>query len=326
MGVAMKLPRREFLYLATAAAFPVVPSAAIAETYPSRPVRLIVGFPAGYATDIVARLVAQALSERLGQQVFVENHPGAATNIAAEEVVNATADGYTLLAMTVTNAVNATLYNNLKFDIVRDIAPIVATFRSPNVLVVTPSLPVKTLSEFITYAKANPGKINYASAGYGSAPNVNAELFKMMAAVELIHVPYSGSFVPDLLSGQVQCAFPPIPLAIANIRAGKLRALAVTSATRSDALPDVPAVAEFVPGFEATIWHGIGAPKKTPAAIITTLNRQINAVLTDSKVKERFADVGGTPLGGSPADFYKLITDEIAKWGKVIRVANINPA
>jgi tripartite-type tricarboxylate transporter receptor subunit TctC len=228
--------------------------------------------------------------------------------------------------MTVTNAVNSTLYKNLKFNIVHDIAPVVATFRSPNVLVVTPALPAKTLPEFIAYAKANPGKINYASAGYGSAPNVNAELFKMMVGVDLMHVPYSGSLLPDLLSGQVQCAFVPIPLAIANIRADKLRALAVTSATRSDALPNVPAVTEFVPGFEASIWHGIGAPKKTPEAIVNRLNHQINAVLIDPKVKERFADVGGAPLGGSPTDFYKLITDEIAKWGNVIRVANINPS
>jgi tripartite-type tricarboxylate transporter receptor subunit TctC len=218
------------------------------------------------------------------------------------------------------------LYKNLRFDIVHDIAPIAATFRSPNVLVVTPSLPAKTLPEFIAYAKANPGKINYASAGYGTAPNVNAELFKIMAGVDLVHVPYSGSFVPDLLSGQVQCAFPPIPLAIANIRAGKLRALAVTSAMRSDALPDVPAVAESVPGFEASIWHGIGAPKNTPATIINKLNHQINAVLADPKIKERFADIGGIPLGGSPADFRTLITDEVAKWGKVIQVANINPS
>jgi tripartite-type tricarboxylate transporter receptor subunit TctC len=298
----MKLPRRQFLHLAWgAAALSTLSRIATADTYPSRPVRLIIGFPAGYATDIVARLVAQSLSERLGQQVFVENHPGAATNIAVGEVVNAAPDGYTLLGMTVTNA-------------------------SPNVLVVTLSLPAKTLPEFISYAKANPGKINYASAGYGTAPNVNAELFKMMTGVDLVHVPYSGSFVADLLSGQVQCAFPPIPLAIANIRADKLRALAVTSAMRSDALPDVPAVAEFVPGFEASIWHGIGAPKNTPAAIINKLNHQINAVLVDAKIKERFADIGGIPLGGSPADFRTLITDEIAKWGKVIRIANINPA
>ena len=323
----MKLARRKFLHVAAGVAIlPAATRLASALDYPARPVRIIVGFPAGYATDIVARLVAQSLSERLGQQVFVENHPGAATNIAVGEVVNATPDGYTLLAMTVTNAVNATLYKNLHFDIVHDIAPIAATFRSPNVLVVTPSLPAKTLPEFIVYAKANPGKVNYASAGYGTGPNVNAELFKMMAGVDLVHVPYSGSFVPDLLSGQVQCAFPPIPLAIANIRAGKLRALAVTSAMRSDALPDVPAVAESVPGFEASIWHGIGAPKNTPATIINKLNHQINAVLADPKIKERFADIGGIPLGGSPADFRTLITDEVAKWGKVIQVANINPS
>jgi len=323
----VKLARRKFLHVAAGVAIlPAATRLASALDYPARPVRIIVGFPAGYATDIVARLVAQSLSERLGQQVFVENHPGAATNIAVGEVVNATPDGYTLLAMTVTNAVNATLYKNLHFDIVHDIAPIAATFRSPNVLVVTPSLPAKTLPEFIAYAKANPGKINYASAGYGTGPNVNAELFKMMTGVDLVHVPYSGSFVPDLLSGQVQCAFPPIPLAIANIRADKLRALAVTSATRSEALPDVPAVAEFVPGFEASIWHGIGAPRKTPTAIINALNHQINAALADPRMKERFADLGGVALGGSPADFGTLITDEIAKWGKVIQVANINPS
>ena len=323
----MKIPRREFLHLgAAAAALSVNSRIAMADTYPSRPAHLIVGFPAGYATDIIARLIAESLSQRLGQQVIVENRPGAATNIAAEDVVNATPDGYTLLAVTVTNAVNATLYKKLNFNLVSDIAPIAATFRSPNVLVVTPSLPPKTLPEFIAYAKANPGKINYASAGYGSAPNVNAELFKMMAGVDLVHVPYSGSFIPDLLSGQVQCAIPPIPLAIANIRAGKLRALAVTSAKRSDALPDIPAVAEFVPGFEASIWHGIGAPKNTPAAIVNKLNHEINAVLSDPKVKERFAGLGGAPIGGSPEEFRTLITDEVAKWGKVIRVANINPA
>jgi tripartite-type tricarboxylate transporter receptor subunit TctC len=320
----MNLIRRGFLRMAAgAAALSALSPLVKAQTYPMRPIRLIVGFPPGYATDIVARLIAQALSERLGQQVAVENHPGAATNIAAEEVVNAAPDGYTLLAMTVTNAVNATLYKNLNFDITRDIAPIIATFTSPNVLVVTPSLPAKTLPEFIAYAKRNPGKINYASAGYGTAPNVNAELFKMMTGVNLVHVPYSGSFLPDLLSGQVQVAFPPIPLAIANIRGGKLRALAVTSATRSDALPGIPAVAELVPGFEASIWHGIGAPKNTPTDIVNKLNHEINAVLADPNVKERFANLGGTPLGGSPADFSKLITNEIEKWGKVIRTADI---
>jgi tripartite-type tricarboxylate transporter receptor subunit TctC len=323
----MKILRREFLHLsASATALSLSSRSVWADNYPSRPIHLIVGFPAGYATDIVARLIAASLSQRLGQQVVVENHPGAATDIAAEEVVNAAPDGYTLLAMTVTNAVNATLYKNLSFDIHTDIAPIVATFTSPNVLVVTPSLPVKTLPEFISYAKAHPGKINYASAGYGSAPNVNAELFKMMTGVNLVHVPYSTSFIPDLLSGQVQCAFPPIPLAIANIRAGKLRALAVTSARRSDALPGVPAVAEFVPGFDATIWHGIGAPKNTPATIVSKLNSEINAVLADPKVKERFADLGGAAIGGSSEQFRTLIADEVTKWGKVIRTANINPA
>jgi tripartite-type tricarboxylate transporter receptor subunit TctC len=326
-GPPMKILRREFLRLGVSAtALSLVSRNAWADNYPSRPVHLIVGFPAGYATDIIARLISASLSQRLGQQVVVENHPGAATNIAAEEVVNAAPDGYTLLAMTVTNAVNATLYKNLSFDIRNDIAPIVATFTSPNVLVVTPSLPVKTLPEFISYAKAHPGKINYASAGYGSAPNVNAELFKMMTGVDLVHVPYSTSFIPDLLSGQVQCAFPPIPLAIANIRAGKLRALAVTSAKRSGALPNVPAVAEFVPGFEATIWHGIGAPKNTPLAIVNKLNSEINAVLADPKVKERFADLGGAAIGGSPDQFRTLIAGEVTKWGKVIRAANINPA
>ena len=320
----MRIPRRKFLQFGTGvAAVPITTRFAWAQDYPTRPIRLIIGFPPGYATDIVARLIAQALSEQLGQQVAVENHPGAATNIAAEEVIKSAPDGYTLLGMTVTNIVNATLYRDLKFDITRDITPVVATFTSPNVLVVTPSLPAKTLPEFIAYAKANPGKINYASAGFGTAPNVNAELFKMMTGVNLVHIPYRGSFLPDLLSSQVQVAFPPIPLAIANIRNGKLRALAVTSATRSDALPGIPAVAEFVPGFEASIWHGIGAPKQTPAQIVDKLNSQINLVLADPKVKERFANLGGAVLGGSPADFAKLITSEIEKWGNVIRTADI---
>lgn len=321
----MKLPRRRFLHLAAGAAALMAP-AAKAETYPSRPVLLIVGFPAGFAPDIVARLIAQSLSQRLGQQVAVENRPGAATNIAAEKVVQAIPDGYTLLAMTLANAVNATLYANLNFDIKNDIAPVVATFRSPNVLVVTPSLPVKTLPEFIAYAKAHPGKINYASAGFGTASNVNAELFKMMTGVNLVHVPYSTSFMPDLLSGQVQTSFLPIPLVIGNIRAGKLRALAVTSATPSAVLPGIPPVTEFVPGFEAAIWEGIGAPKNTPVAIIDKLNAEINAVLADPKTKDRFADLGGEAIGGTPAEFGTLITGEIKKWGKVIKYADIKPA
>ena len=320
----MKLPRRKFLHLAAAAAvLPAASRIARAQTYPTRPVRIVVGFPAGSATDIVARLIAQSLSERLGQQVIVDNRTGAGSNIGAEVVVRADPDGYTLLAMTVTNAVNATLYQGLNFDIVRDIAPIVATFRSPNVVVVNPSVPAKTLPEFIAYAKANPGKINYASFGYGSAPNVNAELFKMMTGVDMVHVPYRANPVPDLLGGQVQVLFSPMPVTIAYIRAGTLRALAVTSATRSEALPDIPTVAEFVPGFEANIWHGIGAPKNTPPAIINKLNKEINAVLADPKIKARFAEIGGTALGGTPADFAKLIADEIEKWAKVIKFAGI---
>jgi len=322
----MKLPRRQLLRLAaSAAALAALPRIARAQSYPTRTVRIVVGFPPASATDIVARLIAQSLSERIGQQVIVDNRPGAGSNIAAEAVAKAAPDGYTLLAMTVTNAVNATLYEGLNFDIVRDIAPIVGTFRSPNVMAVNLSVPAKTLPEFIAYAKANPGKINYASFGYGSAPNVNGELFKMMAGVDLVHVPYRGNPVPDLLGGQVQVIFSPMPVTIEQIRAGKLRALAVTGATRSDALPDVPTVADFVPGFEAYIWHGIGAPKDTPADIIEKLNKEINAVLADPKIKERFADVGGAPIGGSPAELGKLLATEIEKWGKVIKAANIKP-
>jgi tripartite-type tricarboxylate transporter receptor subunit TctC len=322
----MKLPRRKFIYLAAgAAALPLLPRAACALDYPTRPVRIILGFPPGSATDIVARLIAQSLSERLGQQVIVDNRPGAGSNIGTEAVVRSPPDGYTLLAATVTNAVNATLYQDLNFDFVRDIAPVIGTFRSPNVMVVTQSLPTKTLAEFIAYAKANPGKINYASFGYGTAPNMAAELFKMMAGVDLVHVPYRNNYLPDLIAGQVQVAFNPIALSIAQIKAGKLRALAVTGTTRSDALPDVPTVAEFVPGYSAIIWHGIGAPKDTPADIIDKLNTEINAVLADPGLKARFADLGGTAIGGSPADFSKLIASEIEKWGKVVRAANIKP-
>jgi tripartite-type tricarboxylate transporter receptor subunit TctC len=322
----MKLPRRKFIYLAAAAvALPILPRAACALDYPTRPVRIILGFPPGSATDIVARLIAQSLSERLGQQVIVDNRPGAGSNIGTEAVVRSPPDGYTLLAATVTNAVNATLYQDLNFDFVRDIAPVIGTFRSPNVMVVTQSLPAKTLVEFIAYAKANPGKINYASFGYGTAPNMAAELFKMMAGVDLVHVPYRTNYLPDLISGQVQVAFNPIALSIAQIKAGKLRALAVTGTTRSEALPDLPTVAEFVPGYSAIIWHGIGAPKDTPADIINKLNTEINAALADPGLKARFADLGGTAIGGSPGDFRKLIAAEIEKWGKVVRAANIKP-
>jgi tripartite-type tricarboxylate transporter receptor subunit TctC len=322
----MELARRRLLQLAAGAAA-LLPFSrnAFALDYPTRPVRLIAGFPAASATDIVARVIAQPLSEKLGQQVIVDNRPGAGSNIGTEAVVRSAPDGYTLLAATVTNAVNATLYKDLSFDFVRDIAPVVGTFRSPNGVVVTQSLPAQTLPEFIAYAKANPGKINYASFGYGTAPNMAAELFKMMAGVDLVHVPYRTNYLPDLISGQVQVAFNPIALSIAQVKAGKLRALAVTGTARSDALPDVPTVAEFVPGYEAYIWHGIGAPKDTPADIVGKLNATINDVLADPNVNARFAELGGSAIGGSPADFAKLIAAEIQKWGKVVQAANIKP-
>ncbi len=316
--------RRRFLRLAGAvAAFPLVPSMAWAQAYPTRPVRLIVGFPPGSATDTVARLIAPELSQRLGQQVIVENKTGAGSTIAAEIVAKAAPDGYTLLAMTITNAVNETLYQGLSYDFARDIVPVIGTFQSPNVLAVNPAVPAKTLAEFIAYAKSNPGKINFASFGIGSAPHMNGELFDTMAGVKMVHVPYRGSPMPDLLSGQVQAIFSPMPVTIGAIQAGKLRALAVTTATRSSTLPDVPTVAESVPGFNASIWHGIGAPKGTPPEIIAKLNTDINAVLAEPKTKEMFAKYGGTPMGGSSADFAKFIADEIAKWAKVIKTANI---
>jgi len=288
-------------------------------------VRIVAGFPPGTATDIDARLIAQWLSGRLAQQVVVDNRPGAGSNIAAEEVIRSAPDGYTLLMLTVTNAVNVTLYQGLNFDIVRDIAPIAGTMRTANVMVVHPSLPARTVPEFIAYAKAHPGKINYASGGYGSAPNMAAELFKMMAGVDLVHVPYRGSTIPDLLAGQVEAEFTPIPLSISYIRDGKLRALAVTSATRSDALPDVPAMAEFVPGYVADVWHGIGAPKRTPADIVNRLNKEINAVLADATTTERFAQLGAEPMPMTPDELGKFITEEIDKWAKVVKFAGIKP-
>ena len=316
--------RRRFLQLLGASALaPTVSSAA--DTYPTRPIRIIVGFAPGTATDIAMRLIAQPLSVRLGREVVVENKPGAASNIAADFVVRSPPDGYTLLAMTVTNAINATFYPHLNFDITRDIVPVIATFQSPSTFVVNPSVPVKTIPEFIAYAKANPGKLNYASSGYGSAPNLNGEMFKIMTGVNIVHVPYRSSLVPDLLAGQVQAFIGPMPVTIAYVKAGKLRALGVTSAKHSDALPDVPAIAEFVPGYEATIWHGLGAPKDTPPAIVDRLNKEINAVLAAPDFKAKFAKIGGTTLGGTSAAYGKLIADEIAKWGKVIREANIKP-
>jgi tripartite-type tricarboxylate transporter receptor subunit TctC len=320
----MKLARRQFLNLAAgASALPVASRFAWADTYPSRPVRIVVGFPPGAATDIVARLMAQSLAERLGQQFFVENRPGAGSNVGADVVAQSTPDGYTLLAMTVTNAVNETLYKNLDFDFSRDLMPIARTIRSANVLVVNLSLPAKTVPEFIAYAKANLGKLNYASFGFGTAPNMAAELFNMMTGVKLVHVPYHSSFMPDLLSGQVQLAFLPIPLIIGFIRSGKVRALAVTSATPTDALPGIPTIAQTVPGYQADIWHGIAAPKGTPADIVGKLHENINAILADPAMKPKFANLGAEPAPMTTADFDKFIAAEVDKWAKVIKFADI---
>jgi len=319
-----KLHRRKFFHLAVGTAvLPTLSRIAAAQLYPTRTVHIVSGYPPGIAPDITARLVAQSLSERLGEQVVVENRLGASSNIAAEVVVRAAPDGYTLLGVTVTNTVNATLYPKLSFDFIRDIEPVVGYFRSPNVIVVNPLFPAKTLGEFVDYAKAHPGKINYASNGPGSMPQITCELFKAMTGIELFHVPYRGSYMPDLLGGQVQVAFNSPVTTMGSIQSGQLRALAVTSTKRLDALPDVPTVAEFVPGYEAYVWHGIGAPKGTPMEIISKLNKEINAVIADPKIIKRFAELGGVPLGGSPAEFRKLIADETEKWGKVIRAAGI---
>jgi tripartite-type tricarboxylate transporter receptor subunit TctC len=324
----MKLPRRQFLRLAAgAAALPAVSRIAWAQTYPARPVRIVVGLTAGSASDIVARLMGQWLSERLGQQFIVENRPGAGTNIAAEAVVRSAPDGYTLLLAASPNAINASLYDKLSFNFIRDIAPVAAISHEPNVVVVNPSLPTRTVPELIAYAKANPGRINMASAGNGTTSHLAGELFKMMTGVNLVHVPYRGGgpALTDLLAGQVQVFFPPMVVPIAQVKAGKLRALAVTTATRSEVLPDVPAVGEFVPGYEASVWFGLGAPNGTPAEIIDTLNKEINAALADPKIKARMAESGGNALAGSPADFGKLIANETEKWAKVVRAANIKP-
>ena len=322
----MKLPRREFLRLsATAIALPAAAHLARAETYPARPVHIIVGFAAGGPNDISARLIAQWLSERLGQQFVVENRPGAGGNVATELVVRAPADGYTLLLVPAPAAINATLYDNLNFNFIHDIAPVAGILRVPEVMVVNPAVPANTVPEFIAYAKANPGKINMASAGNGTVPHVAGELFKFMTGVDLVRVGYRGGgpALVDLMGGQVQVMFEPTLSTIGYIRAGKLRALAVTSATRSAALPDVPTVGEFVPGYEATAWFGIGAPRNTPSEIVDKLNGEINAGLVDPKIKERLADLGGEPMPMSPADFAKFIADETEKWGKVVRAAGI---
>jgi tripartite-type tricarboxylate transporter receptor subunit TctC len=323
----MKLPRRRFLHLAACAALPAMSRIAKAEGYPSRPVHIIVGYAAAGPTDIAARLVGQWLSERLGQSFVVDNRPGAASNIGTELVVRARPDGYTLLLVNATIAINATFYDNLNFNFIRDIAPVASIMRTTNVMVVNPSFPAKTVPEFIAYAKTNPGKINMATAGVGSPPHVYGELFNAMAGVDLISVQYRGGgpALVDLLGGQALVMFEGITSSIEYIRADRLRALAVTSATRSAALPDIPTVGEFVPGYEASGWFGLGAPDKTPAGIIDTLNREINAALADPTMKARVTDLGGTPMPMTPAEFGKFIADETEKWAKVIRVTNIKP-
>ncbi len=323
------LPRRRFLQLAAGAvAFPSVPRIASARAYPTRPVRVLVGFTPAGAVDITARLVAQSLSERLGQPFTVENRPGAATNIATQAAVRAPADGYTLLLISPPAAINATLYENLDFNVLRDIAPIAAIIRAPYVLVTNPSVPAKTVPELIGYAKANPGKLSMASSGIGSGLHLAGEMFKSMAGVDMVHVPYRGVVpaINDLIGGRMQVLFGTPLDAIEHVRAGTVRALAVTTTARNGALPDVPTMSEFLPGYEASFWVGFGAPRNTPADVITTLNTEINAALVDRKIDARFADLGGVPLPGSPADFGKLIRDETEKWGKVIRTANIKPA
>jgi tripartite-type tricarboxylate transporter receptor subunit TctC len=324
----MRLCRRQFLHLAAGATtLPAVSRIARAQIYPTRPVRIIVGFPAGGVTDITARVTGQWLSERLGQQFVIENRPGAATNIATEAVIRAPADGYTLLLANATNAINATLYERLNFDFIRDVVPIASIVETPFVMVVNPSFSAKTVPEFIEYAKANPGKLSMASAGSGSAPHVAGELFKMMADINMPHVPYRGDApaITDLIGGQVQVYFATMGGSIEYIRGGKLRPLAVTTTTRSAALPDIPTMADFLPGYEATAWLGLVAPKNTPAEITEKLNKEINTALADPRTKARFAELGLTVLPGSRADFEKLIANDTEKWAKVIKFAGAKP-
>jgi tripartite-type tricarboxylate transporter receptor subunit TctC len=321
----MKLPRRHCLLATGAAVLSAASRFARADTYPSRPVRIIVGYAAGGAPDILARLMGQWLSDRLGQPFVVENRPGANGSIAIETVIKAAADGYTLLAVALPDAVNATLYQSLNYNFLRDIAPVAATSRDPDVMVVNPALPAKTVPEFINFAKANPGKINMASPGVGSSPHMAGELFKFMTGIEMTHVAYRGSApaLTDLLGGQVQVYFAPISASLAYVRAGKIRALAVTTAARAEALPDIPTVSDFVTGYEVSAWYGIGAAKNTPAEIVDSLNMEINAGLADPKLKARLADLGSSAFVVSPADFGKFIADETEKWAKVIKFANI---
>ena len=318
------MKRRRFLHLAAgAAALPALPPRAWALDYPTRPVRMVVPYPAGIAPDIVARVVAQPLSQRLKQQFIVDNRPGGASNVGTAMVAHAPPDGYTLLVVTTTNAINTSLYDNLDFDLVRDIAPVAGLVRLGLVIVVHPSVPAQTFAEFIAYAKANPGTINYASVGSGAATNVAGELFKAMAGVKLVNVPYRGNYLPDLLSGQVQASFTPILQSLEYIKAGKLRALAVTGATRWDSLPNVPTAAEFVPGYEAYVWDAVGAPAKTPVEIIEALNKVINAVLLDPTIKVQFASLGAEPMLMTPGELGTYITSEIDKWGQIVKTARI---
>jgi len=324
----MALSRRRVLELATGAfAFAGIWRSARAQTYPTRPVRIIVGFPAGGPSDITARLIAQWLSEHLGQEFVVENRPGAASNIATEAALRAPPDGYTLLLVTSTNAVNATFYENLNFNFMSDIAPVAGIIRVPFVMEINPSIPAKTVPEFIAYAKANPGKINMASGGIGTSVHIAGELFKMMAGVNLVHVPYRGSApaLTDMISGQVHVMFDILTSSIQHIRSNALRALAVTSERRSEALPDLPTVGDFLPGYEATAWYGIAAPKKTPSEIVDKLNNEVNAGLADPKIKARFAELASAVIPGSPADFGRLVGDEIQKWAKVVKFSGAKP-
>jgi tripartite-type tricarboxylate transporter receptor subunit TctC len=324
----MKISRRRFLHLvAGVAALPTMSHTARAEMYPARPVRWVVPQAAGGASDVSARLMGQWLSERLGQPFVIDNRPGAGGTIGTEAVVTSPADGYTLLLAGSFNAVNATLYDKLNYNFIRDIAPVAGIMRNPLVMEVNPSVPAKTVAEFIAYAKANPGKLSMGSAGNGTPQHMAGELFKMMAGVEMLHVPYRGSaaLLTDLLRGEMHVAFDPLLSSIEHVKAGRLRALAVTTATRSEALPDIPTVGEFVPGYEYTGWVGLGVPRGTPTEIIEKLNGEINAGLADSKIKARLVDLGGTTLAGSPTDFGKLVAEQTDRWAKVIRTANIKP-
>jgi len=324
----MRLARRKFLHLtASAAALPAMARGAAAQAYPTKPIRLVVQVGGGSAPDILARVIGQWLSDRLGQPVVIDNRPGASGNIATESVVRAAPDGYTLLLVAPANAINATLYDKLGFDFLRDIVPVAGIIRFPNVVDVHPSLPIRSIPELIAYAKANPGKLNMASSGNGSTIHMSGELFKMMTGINMVHVPYRGGApaLTDLIAGQVQVMFDNIPTSADHVRSGRLRGLAVTGAERSQVLPDLPTVAEFLPGYEASAWYGLGAPKNTPAAIIERINAAVNAILADPASQARFTELGASLLPGSPADFGKLLADETEKWGKVVKFAGAKP-